>query len=66
MAEIECSRCRTPRSVDLCALPHVPSTYVHHLAGRLRCEKCRKAGKRPPASLRQLAKRQRHRPGDDQ
>jgi hypothetical protein len=24
--EIACSRCKTPRNVDLCALPHVPST----------------------------------------
>jgi hypothetical protein len=35
--EIACSRCKTPRNVDLCALPHVPSTCVHDLAGRLRC-----------------------------
>src|SRR5712672_1390042 len=49
--EIVCSRCKTPRSVDLCALPHVPSTCVHDIAGRLRCEKCRRAGKRPAAIL---------------
>jgi hypothetical protein len=55
--EIACSRCRTPRTVDLASLPHVPTTCVHDLAGRLRCEKCRRAGKRPPAELRQLAKR---------
>ena len=60
--EIACSRCRTPRTVDLASLPHVPTTCVHDLAGRLRCEKCRKAGKRPPAELRQLAKRRRHDP----
>jgi hypothetical protein len=57
--EIACSRCRTPRTVDLASLPHVPTTCVHDLAGRLRCEKCRKADKRPPAELRQLAKRRR-------
>jgi hypothetical protein len=45
--EIACSRCKTPRNVDLCALPHVPSTCVHDLAGRLRCSKCTRAGKRP-------------------
>jgi hypothetical protein len=39
--EIQCARCRTPRSVDLCELPHVPSTFAHDLAGRLRCVKCR-------------------------
>jgi hypothetical protein len=48
--EIACSRCKTPRGVDLCALPHVPSTCVHDLAGRLRCMKCEKTGKRPPAT----------------
>jgi hypothetical protein len=60
--EIACSRCRTPRTVDLASLPHVPTTCVHDLAGRLRCEKCRVAGKRPPAELRQLAKRPRQDP----
>ena len=44
--EIACSRCRTPRSVDLCTLPHVPTTFVHDLAERFRCQKCRAAGKR--------------------
>ena len=63
--EIQCSRCRTPRSVDLCAIRHVPSTLVHDLANRLRCEKCRKAGKRPAATLHQLARRQRHYPGKE-
>src|SRR6188474_3177711 len=43
--EIACSRCRTPRTVDLASLPHVPTTCVHDLVGRLRCEKCRKASK---------------------
>jgi hypothetical protein len=47
--EIACSRCRTPRTVDLASLSHVPTTCVHDLAGRLRCEKCRKAGM--PAQL---------------
>jgi hypothetical protein len=50
--EIKCSRCQTPRDVDLCALPHVPTTCVHDLAGRLVCQKCKKAGKRPAAMLR--------------
>jgi hypothetical protein len=39
--EIKCSRCQTPRDVDLCALPHVPTTCVHDLAGRLVCQKCK-------------------------
>jgi hypothetical protein len=61
--EIECSRCRTPRSVDLCSLRHTPTTCVHDLGSRLRCAKCREAGKRPAATLLQLGKRQRHAPG---
>jgi hypothetical protein len=58
--EIRCSRCRTPRSVDLAGLRHVETTCVHDLAGRLRCAKCREAGKRPAVELLQLGKRQRN------
>ena len=57
--EIECSRCRTKRDVDLAALRHPPTTLVHDLASRLRCSKCAKAGRRPPATLLQLAPRAR-------
>jgi phage FluMu protein Com len=63
--EIKCSRCKTPRSVDLAALPHVATTAIHDLAGRLRCQKCAKAGKRPPTELHQLAPRRRHFPGEE-
>jgi hypothetical protein len=52
--EIKCSRCPTPRDVDLCALPHLPTTHVHDLVSRLTCAKCKLAGKRPIASLLQL------------
>jgi hypothetical protein len=55
--EIRCTRCRTPQTVDLCKLPHVATTCIHDLASRLRCEQCRKAGKRPVTELLQLAKR---------
>jgi len=55
--EIKCSRCKTPRAVDLAGLRHVPTTRVHDLAGRLRCVKCSKAGKRPAAELLQLWQR---------
>jgi phage FluMu protein Com len=58
--EIECSRCKTKRDVDLAALRHPPTTLVHDLAGRLRCSKCAKAGRRPSATLLQLAFRVRH------
>jgi hypothetical protein len=58
--EIECSRCRTKRDVNMAALRHPPTTFVHDLAGRLRCSKCAKAGRRPPATLLQLAQRARH------
>ncbi|MCS3498286.1 phage FluMu protein Com [Bradyrhizobium japonicum] len=57
--EIECSRCKTKRNVDLAALRHPPTTFVHDLASRLRCSKCAKAGRRPAATLLQLAQRPR-------
>jgi hypothetical protein len=57
--EIECSRCKARRDVDLAALPHVSTTFVHDLASRLVCQKCRKAGKRPAATLLQLTPRSR-------
>ena len=63
--EIKCSRFQTPRDVDLCVLRHVPTTCVHDLAGRLVCQKCKKAGKRPAATLLQLTPRQRHQPPTD-
>lgn len=53
--EIECSRCKNKREVDLAALRHPPTTFVHDLAGRLRCSKCSKANRRrrrPCCSLR--------------
>jgi hypothetical protein len=58
--EIECSRCRAKRDVDMAALRHPPTTFVHDLASRLRCSKCAKAGRRPAATLLQLAQRGRH------
>jgi hypothetical protein len=60
--EIECSRCKAKRDVDLCVLRHVPTTCVHDLAGRLVCQKCWKVGKRPAATLLQLAPRSRNQP----
>ena len=58
--QFECSRCNAARDVDLAALTHPSTTFVHDLASRLRCRKCAKAGKRPPATLLQLAQRARH------
>ncbi|MEH2612952.1 hypothetical protein [Bradyrhizobium sp. AZCC 1693] len=58
--QIECSRCRAARDVDLAALAHPSTTFVHDLASRLRCRKCAKAGRRPAATLLQLAPRARH------
>ncbi|MDO9439683.1 MAG: hypothetical protein Q7T73_02215 [Beijerinckiaceae bacterium] len=58
--QIECSRCKTPRDVDMAALSHPPTTCVHDLAGRLRCQKCARANKRPVATLLQLAPKPRH------
>ncbi|MET4344695.1 hypothetical protein [Bradyrhizobium sp. RT9a] len=57
--EIECSRCKTRRDIDLAALRHPPTTFVHDLASRLRCSKCTKANRRPLATLLQLAQRPR-------
>jgi hypothetical protein len=58
--EIQCSRCKTPSEVDLAAMKHPPTTFVHDLASRLRCRKCAKAGRRPSATLLQLAWQARH------
>ena len=57
--EIECPRCKTKRDVDLAALRYPPTTFVHDLAGRLRCSKCAKSGRRPAPTLLQLAQRPR-------
>jgi hypothetical protein len=35
--EIRCARCKTPSDVDLAAMKHPPTTFVHDLASRLRC-----------------------------
>jgi hypothetical protein len=63
--EIQCSRCKTPNDVDLAALKHPPTTFVHDLASRLRCRKCAKAGRRPFATLLQLGWQPRHPKGED-
>lgn len=57
--EIECSRCRTRRDVDLNSLRHPPTTFVHDLASRLRCSKCASSNRRPVATLLQLTQRPR-------
>ena len=58
--EIRCARCKTPSDVDLAAMKHPPTTFVHDLASRLRCRKCAKAGRRPSATLLQLTWQPRH------
>lgn len=60
--EIKCARCKTPSDVDLAAMKHPPTTFVHDLASRLRCRKCAKVGRRPSATLLQLAGQPRHPP----
>jgi hypothetical protein len=62
--EIECSRCRAKRDVDLSTLRFVSTTRVHDLASRLICAKCRAVGKRPAATLLQLEARPRHQAQD--
>jgi ABC transporter substrate binding protein len=39
--EIKCSRCLTPRDVDLCILRHVPTTCIHDLVGAARVSEVR-------------------------
>jgi len=63
--QIECSRCKTARDVDLAALSRPPTTFVHDLASRLRCRKCAKTVCRPVATLLQLAQRARQAPSQD-
>jgi hypothetical protein len=58
--EICCSRCKTPSDVDLAAMKHPRTTFVHDLASRLRSRKCAKAGRRPSATLLQLGWQLRH------
>jgi hypothetical protein len=53
--EVRCARCKTPSDVDLAAMKHPPTAFVHDLVSRLRCRKCAKAGRRPSATLLQLA-----------
>jgi len=63
--QIECSRCRTPRDVDLASLRRPSTTCVHDLERRLRCQKCDLAGKRPAATLLQLVPKPRHQPSTE-
>ena len=58
--EIRCARCKTPSDVDLAAMKHPPTIFVHDLASRLRCRKCAKAGRRSAVTLLQQAWRPRH------
>jgi hypothetical protein len=48
--EIQCARCKTPSDVDLAAMKHPPTTFVHDLASRLHCRECANAGRRPAAT----------------
>jgi hypothetical protein len=58
--QIRRSRCKAPNDVDLAALKHPPTTFVHDPASRLRCRKCARTGRRPSATLIQLAWQPRH------
>jgi hypothetical protein len=58
--EIRCARCKTQSDVDLAAMKRPPTTFVHDLASRLRCRKYARAGRRPAATLVQLAWQPRH------
>jgi hypothetical protein len=49
--EITCARCKTPSDVNLAAMKHAPTTFVHRLASRLRCCKDRPATIRDSATI---------------
>jgi len=49
------AECKTPSGVDLAAMKHPPTTFVHDLASRLHCRNCAKTGRRPSATLLQLS-----------
>src|SRR6185312_5835931 len=59
--EIECSRCKSRRNVDLAGLAHPPTKFVHDLAGRLRCRHVQQG---EPPSGRYSASTRRARPPD--
>jgi hypothetical protein len=63
--EVKCSRCRTPRSIDLTILARPPETPVHVLEGRLDCRKCRRAKRTGRGVLEQLAHRRRYDAAED-
>jgi hypothetical protein len=58
--EIRCARCKMPSDVDLAGDEAPADHLVHDLASRLRSRKCAKAGRRPSATLLQLAWQPRH------
>src|SRR3954465_2439344 len=53
--EIRCTRCKMPSDVNLAAMKHPPTTFVHDLASRLRSRKCAKQGRGPAQTPKQLA-----------
>jgi hypothetical protein len=59
--QIECSRCKAARDVDMAALTHPATTFVHDQRSRLRCRECAKAGRRPSASTSDYARSHRAR-----
>ncbi|MGM4891078.1 hypothetical protein [Tardiphaga sp. 839_C3_N1_4] len=56
--EIECSRCKTPNNIDLAALRCPPTTFVHDLSSRLRCQKCARAGEAVGRDFKPAARRE--------
>jgi hypothetical protein len=57
--EIQCARCKTPSDVDLAAMKHPPSTRARPRQPAA-LPQCAKAGRRPAATLLQLAWQPRH------
>jgi hypothetical protein len=52
--------CSLPLLIRTNVFGAAPTTFVHDLASRLRCRKCAKTGRRPSATLLQLAWHPRH------
>jgi hypothetical protein len=58
--EVQCSRCKTKRSVDLAKIQRAPDSFIHELEGVLRCRKCKGAKSATRAVLHQLTPTESH------
>jgi hypothetical protein len=61
--EVQCSRCKSKRSIDLAAIERPQCTFIYQLADALQCRKCKRF-RSARAVLHQLTKTQSHFPDD--